>query len=88
MTDFYAPPTYDPLTRNNGSLEGTWEAWFTFTWQNLVNYLSSSGMFVPLVTTAQRNQITSPRNGQMIYNTTANEPQMWVNGVWKTMVTA
>lgn len=87
MADFNSPPVNDKIIDVNSKLSPPWEDWFTFNWQNLVTFLSSSGVFLPQLTTVQRNAITPLTNGQMIYNTTLDAPQMVVAGVWKTIVT-
>src|SRR5689334_19232077 len=37
---------------------------------------NNKGLLLPRITTAQRNAITSPATGLMIYNTTTNEVQV------------
>lgn len=46
-----------------------------------VNTFSQFGMFLPQITTTQRNSVTAI-NGQMIYNTTTNKIQGFSNGAW------
>jgi hypothetical protein len=87
MGDFSQPPVYDPVLNKEGKMANVWEDHMTYNWQTLVAFLSSSGIFPPQLTTAQRNAITAPMNGQMIYNSTTDTPQMFVAGAWKTIVT-
>ncbi len=63
---------YDPLL--DGRRETMSDAWVSNVAaliQTLQGYLSQFGMFLPQVTTAQRNSIQSPVEGQIIYNTDA-----------------
>jgi len=60
---------YDPLLKDKTDLlSGAWVSNLSAFIQTLQGYLSQFGMFVPIVTTAQRNTIQSPQEGQMIYN--------------------
>jgi len=43
---------------------------------------TSKGLLPPRMTRAQRNAITSPGLGLIIYNTTANRPNYWNGMVW------
>ena len=63
----------------------TWQAAFSTHIQTLIGYLSQYGMFVPRLTTDQRNQIQSPINGQLIYNTTTDEFQGYKAGPWSVL---
>jgi len=49
---------------------------------NLISYLTQGGILLPQLTTAQRDALLNPQNGQMIYNTTLNSAQYLKNGVW------
>lgn len=75
--DFDSPPIYDELVESNKLMSDIWVAWISTFGQTLAGYLGQYGMFVPQVTTTQRNTIQSPQLGQMIYNTTTNELQIW-----------
>lgn len=76
--DFDSPPIYDELTKKTEDfISDIWVAWITTFGQTLAGYLSQYGIFVPQLTTAQRNTIQSPQLGQLIYNTTTNELQLW-----------
>jgi len=88
-TDFDQFPYYDPLVKKeNQKMSDVWTSSMSAFLQNLQLYLSSFGMFVPTITTAQRNTIQSPQNGQMIYNTDTQAPQIFQNGAWKTFTTS
>ena len=40
------------------------------------------GLVAPNLTTAQRNAIINPANGQIVYNISVNRLQVLVNGNW------
>jgi len=40
------------------------------------------GLVAPNLTTAQRNNIVNPSNGQIVYNVSVNRLQVLVNGNW------
>ncbi len=92
--DFDLPPVYDPLTKQvNGKLywadmQKDWMATFV---QTIITYLTSGGIFLPKLTTAQRDDLDSPQNGQMIYNTTTDEFQIWQTkagiAIWRVVTT-
>lgn len=85
--DFDNFPTYDPLVAPDGiRMSAVWvTAMATFV-QTLTDYLSQNGMFVPPVTTAQRNTLLTPVPGQLIYNTTLQKFQGYENGAWVNLV--
>jgi hypothetical protein len=79
---------YDPLINNKpDNMSEVWISNLSAFIETLQGYLSQFGMFVPSVTTAQRDTIQSPQEGQMIYNTTTIAPQIFQNGAWKTFTT-
>lgn len=76
-------PYYDPLVKKQTEkMDEIWIAAMSAFIETLNGYLSSFGMFMPQLTTDQRNSIQSPVNGQLIYNTTINSAQYFQNGVW------
>ena len=76
--DFDGPPVYDPLTKNdNDYISDIWITWISTFGETLSGYLSQYGIFIPNLTTSQRNTIQSPQLGQLIYNTSTNELQVW-----------
>lgn len=86
--DFDQFPLYDNLVkRGSSSMSDVWVDSMATFYQNLIGYLSQFGIFLPLVTTAQRDTIDSPANGQTIYNTTVDAPQFWQSSTnsWRTI---
>ena len=69
---------YDPLIQNRADkMSEVWIANLSAFIETLQGYLSSFGMFAPQLTTAQRDTIQSPVLGQLIYNTSTNELQVF-----------
>lgn len=58
-------------------LSAVWVTSMATFWQNLVEYLSSMGFFLPNLTQAQIDTIQAPVNGQTLYNTTVDAPQFY-----------
>jgi len=76
-------PLYDPLTlKSKDQMSAVWRDALATYHQTLTGYLSQFGMFMPQLTTVQRDTIQSPVNGQMIYNTTLGTAQYFKAGVW------
>lgn len=63
-----------------------WIAAFSSFIDTLNGYITPFGFLVPQLTTAQRNAIQSPENGQIIYNTTTNKFQGRENGIWQNLI--
>jgi hypothetical protein len=52
-----------------------------------VDLKSTTGtLIVSRLTTTERNALTSPQNGMIIYNTTDNKFQGYENGVWSNLI--
>lgn len=84
--DFDQFPVYDPITKQgNDNISDVWVGAFSYFIQNLVGYLTQNGILLPQLTTAQRDQITHPQNGQIIYNTTVGSAQYYKAGVWTSI---
>ena len=47
--------------------------------------VSASGILFPSLTTTERDAITSPANGLVIFNTSSNTLQIYISGVWGTI---
>lgn len=83
--DFDQFPLYDVLIkRDTSQLSDVWLGSISTFYQNLIGYLSAGGIFLPQLTTAQRDAIQSPMNGQMIYNTTLGTAQYFKAGAWSS----
>lgn len=85
--DLDVPPVYDLFVKDAKYMSDKYRAWIESFKETLDGYLSSFGMFIPRITTVQRDLITTPVEGQMIYNTTLLAPQIYQGGVWKTFTT-
>jgi hypothetical protein len=87
--DFDQFPLYDNLTKNGtDNMSDVWIGSMSTFFQNLVGYLTQNGIFIPQITTTERDNIQTPVYGQMIYNTTTNEYQGYIAttppaGSWK-----
>lgn len=86
--DFDNFPVYDPVTKIRPDLlSDIWaDALATFI-QTLSGYLTQYGILPPNLTTAQRDEIQAPQNGQWIYNVTVDAPQFWQESTmsWRTV---
>ena len=78
---------YDPLIKGkNDKISDVWMSNMSAFIQTLQGYLSQFGIFAPQVTTAQRDSIQSPVNGQIIYNTTLDKFQGFQAGSWQNLI--
>lgn len=85
--DFDNFPTYDPVIRQGSVyLSSIWSDFMATFVQSLQGYLSQNGIFVPQLTTAQRDDLQNVMNGQLIYNTSTNKFQGYENGAWVNLV--
>lgn len=97
--DFDQFPFYDPLIKHNtDKMSDIWIGSLSTFFQSLIGYLSQNGIFLPILTTAQRNAIQNPQEGQIIYNKDASagppvsaELQVWQVkagvGAWRIITT-
>ena len=97
--DFDQFPIYDPVIKNGtNKLSDVWVSFMATFYMNLIQYLTSGGIFIPQVTTAQRNALQNLQEGQMIYNIDAipgpprtAQVQIWqvIGGVaaWRVFTT-
>jgi hypothetical protein len=97
-SDFDNFPTYDPINKPGSIyMSGIWSDFLSTFMQTLQGYLSKNGIFIPQLTTAQRDALISPVEGQMIYLTDViagpprtAELQIWLVaadvGAWVTIV--
>lgn len=84
--DFDNFPTYDPVIKDKIYLSNLWSDFMATFVETLTGYLSQNGIFVPRLTTAQRDALQNVINGQLIYNTTANKFQGYENGAWANLI--
>lgn len=84
--DFDNFPTYDPVIKDRVYLSNVWSDFMATFIESLREYLSQNGVFVPRLTTDQRNALQNVINGQLIYNTTLNKFQGYENGAWVNLV--
>lgn len=76
-------PLDDPIVdHTSGRLSNPWRNFFSMFNQNLSEYVTQFGIIPPSLTTAERDSIKGPKNGQTIYNTTINSNQYFKNGTW------
>lgn len=98
-TDFDDFPIYDALIRSGTRyMSEEWVSSMSTFFQTLITYLKQTGIFIPVLTTAQRDAIQSPQEGQMIYNidaiispTRTAQIQIWQVkadvGAWRIVTT-
>lgn len=81
--DFDEFPVYDPLVQGN-RLSSIWFTSLSTFYQNLIQYLTSGGIIPPSLTTAERDALKAPQNGQTIYNITLDTAQYYrvSSGTW------
>jgi hypothetical protein len=85
--DFDGFPFYDDLIKKDSDkMSDVWSNNLATFLQTLTEYLNQYGIFVPRLTTAQRNTIQAPVDGQLIYNTSLNKFQGRESGVWVNLV--
>lgn len=88
--DIDRPPVDESPIKMIGPNQFEWsdnmKLWLTSFYQTLTTFISANGIFLPILTTLQRNALINPQLGQMIYNSDVNAPQIW-QGSWKTFTT-
>lgn len=81
--DFDQFPLYDPIIKSGtDKLSAVWQDFMATFYMNLIAYLTSGGMLLPQITTAERDTLRNVQNGQMIYNTTLGSAQYYKAGTW------
>jgi hypothetical protein len=69
---------YDPLVKTHSTkMSEEWISQMSSFIDVLNGYLTPFGILTPQVTTEQRDSIQSPVLGQLIYNTSTNELQVY-----------
>lgn len=90
--DFDNFPLYDPLIKSDdkgrftNKMSDIWVSFMATFIQTLTGYLSQNGIFVPRLTTAQRDDLQNVIGGQLIYNTSLEKFQGYENGAWVNLV--
>ncbi len=86
--DFDEFPLDDPILSTDGQNKfgSVWRGSISTFFQTLIGYLSQFGIFVPKLTTVQRDSIQSPQAGQLIYNTTTDELQVYKPSGWVVVI--
>lgn len=69
-----------------GRLTHNWSNLMTSIVQTISETISQNGIFVPKLTTAQRDALKNVPDGQVIYNTTLNKFQGREAGAWVNFV--
>jgi hypothetical protein len=72
--DFDDFPTYDPVIKDQIYLSNVWSDFMATFIESLQEYLTSFGIFIPVLTLEQRNEIQDPQEGQIIYVSDSNTP--------------
>ena len=79
-------PTYDPIIKDDIYLSNIWSDFMATFIESLREYLSQNGIFVPRLTTLQRDALQNVINGQLIYNTTDDKFQGYEAGAWANLI--
>lgn len=81
-------PVGDALVKENTSfISATWALFMDAFYQNLIDYITEYGFYLPELTQSQINTIQTPKNGQLLYNLTVDAPQFYqsTSNSWKTI---
>ncbi len=84
--DFDNFPTYDPVIKDQVYLSNVWSDFMATFVESLREYLSQNGIFVPRISTSERDALQNVVNGQLIYNTSLNKFQGLENNIWVNLV--
>ncbi len=79
-------PIYDPIIKDKMYLSNEWASFLASFIETLQEYLSQNGMFVPVMTQAERDLIQEPVNGQMLFVSDLSELQIWKSNAWTVIV--
>jgi hypothetical protein len=81
--DFDQFPLYDELVEQDSyRMSNVWVNAIASFYMNLIGYLTQGGILLPQLTTTERDELDTPNNGQMIYNTTLGTAQYFKAGAW------
>lgn len=85
--DIDSLPLFDNLVKRESlKLSDIWFDSLASLIFTLQEYLSSTGVRVPRLTTDQRDALIDVVNGQLIYNTTTEKFQGYENNVWTDLI--
>lgn len=76
-------PIRDELIEpDTNHMSNVWVDSIATFYMNLIGYLTEGGILLPQLKTTERDELDSPQNGQMIYNTTLGTAQYFKAGAW------
>jgi len=78
-------PLEEPLVDQNGYITEPWKDWLVQFSDILSDQISQLGFFLPILSTDRRDKIESPKDGQIIFNSTTNRIQVWYSGTWNNI---
>ena len=84
-TDITPPPVHQPIVQKNGMLTPEWELWHLNIYETLREYVSTSGVQLPALSTDDIAAIATPPDGLLIQNKTTGEPQVMLSGAAKNI---
>lgn len=77
-TSFDLLPIYDPILKNRPDiLSDIWAGSLSTLMDTLISFLGETGVFIPNLSTEDRDKISSPQLGQLIYNTDDDTLEVW-----------
>ena len=86
--DFDQFPIYDPAIIPDTMLfNALWQSFFGTFHETLISYLSQNGIFIPSITTEERDALKNVQEGQMIYNSTLGKFEGFEPTGWMTFTT-
>lgn len=77
---------YDRITDERGYFMPSWQEQMASFVLTLQEYLSGNGIYVPRLTTTERDALQGVTNGQLIYNTTTDKFQGYEAGAWTNLI--
>lgn len=84
-------PTYphDQLTNKDGTVNPSWQQWFSQLTTEMQRSLSNDGTQIPSLSTDQINNLAATKyNGFLFYDSATNELKVNLNGTIKVVQTA